>query len=257
MQIYDGELSEITRYLENKKDLSLQDQEQDFRNLLRYVEKFKRIEPGIKMLEIGTGTGWFPILCKAKGLSCKGLEISPQLIAYARQQGARIGIEPEIELGNLEDTDLGTSQYDVVLASSVFEHVEHWRKGLAKVFEALKPGGVLFFESTNKFSLTSGEYPFPLYGWLPDSWRYRLRIARQGPDVMKLGIDFNQFTYFKLRRVFRELGFSRIYDRVQVVEEGWVQKPLRRKVLIASKRFSLLRHLVLFFFNSTTFVCIK
>jgi hypothetical protein len=33
----------------------------------------------------------------------------------------------------------------------------------------------------NKFSLKSGEYAFPLYGWLPNSLRYKLRIAGQGP----------------------------------------------------------------------------
>lgn len=257
MQIYDTDLSDITRYIEEKKDLSLQDYEQPFRQMLRYVEKFKQIGPETRMLEVGTGTGWFPILCKLKGLSCKGLEISPQLIAYARQQGAKLGFEPDIELGNLEESDIGTAQYDVIMCSSVFEHVEHWRKGLEKVYQALKPGGVLFFESTNKFSFTSGEFGFPLYGWLPDALRYRLRIARQGPDIMKLGIDFNQFTYFLLRSVFRKIGFSQIYDRVQIVDPSWVQHPLRRKVLVGCKHFSPLRHLVLFFFEGTTFVCIK
>ena len=257
MQIHDTEISEITRYIENQKDISLEVKEEQYRQMLRYVEKFKKIDAGTKILEIGTGTGWFPILCMTKGLQCKGLEISPQLIEYARQEGAKFGVVPDIELGNLEESDLGASQYDVVMCSSVFEHVEHWRKGLEKVFRALRPGGILFFESTNKFSLVSAEYDFPLYGWLPDSWRYRLRIARQGPDVMKLGIDFNQFTYFNLRRVFKELGFSGIYDRVQVVDESWVQKPLRRKVLVACKHFSPLRHMVLLFFEGTTFVCVK
>lgn len=257
MQIHDTELSDVSRYIENQKKISLQEKEEKFRQLLRYVEKIRPVDPETLMLEVGTGTGWFPILCKVRGLQCKGLEISPQLIAHARQEGAKLGVVPDIELGNLEESDLGTERYDVILCSSVFEHVEHWRKGLEKVFQALKPGGVLFFESTNKFSLVSAEYDFPLYGWLPDSWRYRLRIARQGPDVMKLGIDFNQFTYFQLRRVFRELGFSQIYDRVQVVEENWVQKPLKRRVLVACKHFSPFRHLVLFFFEGTTFVCVK
>jgi SAM-dependent methyltransferase len=257
MQIHETELADVTRYLESKRDLSLQDYEQPFRQMLRYVEKFKPIGRETKMLEIGTGTGWFPILCRMKGLSCRGLEISPQLIAYALEQGAKVGVEPDLELGNLEETDLGTATYDVIFCSSVFEHIEHWRKGLEHVYRALKPGGVLFFESTNKFSLTSGEFNFPLYGWLPDAWRYRLRIARQGPDIMKLGIDFNQFTYFRLRKVFRELGFSQIHDRVQVVAPDWVLSPVRRNVLRACKHFSPLRHLVLFFFEGTTFVCIK
>ena len=85
--------------------------------------------------------------------------------------GYAYGVVPEIALGNIEDTEIGTAQYDVIIASNVFEHVELWREGLRKIAVALKPGGLLFFESTNKFSFTSGEYSaFPLYGfygWLP------------------------------------------------------------------------------------------
>ena len=135
--------------------------------------------------------GWFPILCKANGLQCKGLEISPQLIKAAIELGAENGIEPDIELGNVEETDIGTGQYDVIVASSVFEHVERWRDGLKRIYQALRPGGVLFFESSNKFSLKPTEYPIPFYGALPDRMRYRLRIMAQGPEIMKLGIDFN------------------------------------------------------------------
>ena len=134
--------------------------------------------------EIGTGTGWFPLLCKKNGLNCKGLEISPQLIEYAREVGRTYGIEPDIELGNLENTDLGRSTYDVIIASSVFEHVEYWQQGLKKIYDALTLGGVLFFESTNKFSFTSGEYTaVPLYGWLPNAARYKLRKMVHGEDI--------------------------------------------------------------------------
>ncbi|MGA2770181.1 MAG: hypothetical protein ABSG26_05135 [Bryobacteraceae bacterium] len=55
-----------------------------------------------------------------------------------------------------------------------------------------------------EFSFVSSEYRgVPLYGWLPNALRYRLRVAVHAPDIMKLGIDFNQFTYFGLRRVFK------------------------------------------------------
>ena len=67
--------------------------------------------------------------------------------------GKRNGIVPDIELGNVEDTDIGKDRYDVIIASSVFEHVEYWRRGLEKVYTALKPNGALFFESTNKYML--------------------------------------------------------------------------------------------------------
>jgi SAM-dependent methyltransferase len=208
------------------------------------------------MLEVGTGMGWFPVLCKANGLQCKGLEISPRLIQAAMELGAENGIEPDIELGNVEDTDIGTGEYDAIVASSVFEHVEKWYDGLKRVYRALRPGGVLFFESTNKFSLTSGEYPAPLYGWLPDRLRYRFRIMMQGPEIMQLGIDFNQFRYPQLRRVFREIGFKTMLDVVDLADLGRLHG-LKKAVMWTAKRNGLARSILLTFMDATTLVCIK
>jgi 2-polyprenyl-3-methyl-5-hydroxy-6-metoxy-1,4-benzoquinol methylase len=199
------------------------------------------------------------LLCKANGLQCKGLEISPQLVEFAMQMGKRNGIVPDIELGNVEDSDLGVEKYDVVIASSVFEHVEHWRAGLAKLYAALKPGGVLFFESTNKFSFAqSGEYgAVPLYGWLPNAARYRLRMAVHGKEIMKLGIDFTQFMHGMLRREFRKLGFQRTLDLVDLVDAERMT-PLKRTVTLCCRAFRPFRFLLLtFVMPSTTFVCVK
>jgi SAM-dependent methyltransferase len=256
MRIHEEEPKAIKDYLEKHRGTTLADEEPTFRNYMARIEKFKTVDASTRMIEIGIGTGWFPILCKAKGLSCKGLEISPHLLEYARALGAQMGAEPDLELANIEEYDLGHEQYDVIIASSVFEHVEHWEIGLKKVFDALRPGGVLFFESTNKFSFKSGEFSFPLYGWLPDFLRYRLRIAAQGPDIMHLGIDFNQFRPGLLRRVFRKLGFSRIVDGVDLADPaaktGW-----KRSVLAAGQKSAALKTLMLTFMEVTTFVCVK
>ena len=203
MKIYHEAPADVTKYIANFGGISLEEKRPQFENFLRAIEVYKPLTSDTEILEVGTGTGWFPLLCNLRGLRCKGLEISPQLIAVAKEIGRQRGIEPDIELGNLEDYSLPDEKYDVVLASSVFEHVEDWRTGIHKLWKTLKYGGLLYFESTNKFSFISGEYVgIPLYGWLPNSWRYGLRKAVHGRDIMKLGIDFHQFTpRFPSRRI--------------------------------------------------------
>jgi SAM-dependent methyltransferase len=148
--------------------------------------------------------------------------------------------------------------YDVVIANSVFEHVEYWRKGLTAIHRALKPGGVMFFESTNKWSITSGEVPWmPCYGFMPNWLRYGFRKVVHGRDIMQNGIDFHQFTYRGLRRAFREIGFSKFHDRVALVDPSQVQSPLKRSVLQICKSNVVVRSTVLTFFETTTFVCVK
>jgi hypothetical protein len=78
-----------------------------------------------------------------------------------------------------------------------------------------------------------------------------------GRDIMQNGIDFHQFTYWGLRREFRALGFSQSYDRVALVDPAQVSNPIKRTVLRLCKSSRVARALVLTFFETTTFVCIK
>ncbi|MEW6334631.1 MAG: class I SAM-dependent methyltransferase [Thermodesulfobacteriota bacterium] len=258
MRIHQEDLSDVTRFIEGLKHLRLDDKEHDYQWVMKRITKFKKITPETKILEIGTGIGWFPILCKRHGLSCKGLEISPQLIEYGKRLGRSIGIDADIELGNVEETDLGREQYDVIVASSLFEHVENWQSGLTRIYEALTAGGLMFFFSTNKYCPKSGEYPMPFYSWLPDTWRYRLRMARQGADIMKLGIDFHQFTYGRLRRFFHGLGYARVLDLFDIVGLDLERPTLLKKTLIkTARRLPALKTVPLTFVRGTMFICLK
>ena len=260
MRVHNEKLGEVDRYIRNFGHQELSGKIPEYERVIRYLEKARKIDSHTRILEIGTGTGWFPILCQLNGLHCKGLDISPQLIELAMDLGRRHGIVPDIELGNVEVDDIGVEKYDAIIASSVFEHIEFWRPALTNIYRALRPGGALFFESSNKYMLNfgAGEFGgFPFYGWLPDRARYELRKVTHGKDVMKLGIDFHQFTYPQLRRAFGETGFRKILDVIDLLDiEG--RKGLKRRVLSAAKSSRPMRRLVLtLFVDATTFVCRK
>lgn len=254
---YDLQL--VNEYLRRQSHIGLEDLEYQFENTIKRINKFKRINPDTRILEVGTGSGWFPILCKKRGIFCEGLEICPQFIEYAKTFGRRYGIEPNIMLGNIEEADIGTSKYDIIIALSTFEHVEHWQKGIKNIFNALKPEGLFCFYSTNKFCPFSGECHYPFYGWLPDKCRYRIRTLRKGEDIMKLGIDFNQFNYFQLKRFFKGVGFSNIYDQFEIIDSDNLIKPKLWKTIVLKmmKVFKPMRLVGLIFSPGTLFMCTK
>jgi SAM-dependent methyltransferase len=256
MQVHQEAIPEITRYLENKKHLSVEDMRPDYEAYLRTVGRFKKITPETRILEVGTGTGWFPLLAKIDGLNVRGLEISPQLRDFALEWGKKYGVVPDIQLGNLEESDVGDNEFDIVIANSVFEHVEHWEIGVQRVAKALRPGGILYFCSTNKFSPVSYEYPMLFYGWMPNQMRYKFRQSKDGAEIMKLGIDFNQFRYPELRRAFRQAGFRKIMDRIDVVDTSQMSGAKAAAVNLL-RSSSLLKWPVLTFCDATVFVCEK
>jgi len=257
MHIHYEELQDVARYIENHSHITLEEQTPTLENILNNIKRNIKLDPNSKILEIGVGSGWFQIYCKQQGLQISGLEISPQLMEVALEYGRRHGTELDLEVGNIEDTDIGVAAFDVIVASSVFEHVEDWQRGVQKIFDALKPGGLFYFDSTNKFSFVSGEYSFPLYGWMPNSWRYRLRKARQGEDIMKLGIDFHQFTYPQLRGFFRSVGFSKVLDLVDFKDLDRIGSYKKRVVFNSMKKSKPLKHLALTFLPATMFICVK
>ncbi len=249
----------VAGYLDQRKETFFDEMESEFNTVMKLIGQYKPLTPQTQLLEIGTGTGWYQIRCKQQGIPCRGLEIDADLAACAMDLGKRHGVVPDIQVGSIEATDIGTARYDVIIANSTFEHVEDWRKGLAKVYAALKPGGVLYFGSTNKFSLRSGEYSIPFYGWLPNAWRYGLRRAIQGDAIMEWGIDFNQFRHSQLRRFFTRLGFSKVLDRTQFLDPDNLNNPTAAKKLLLRvlRRYQVLKHPVLLFATDTMFICIK
>jgi SAM-dependent methyltransferase len=205
---------DVTKYLQQIVPAVKQ---QEFRSTLGVLQQFHDFSQPTKLLEIGTGSGWFQILGLQEGIDWEGVELSEPLVESSKRLAAEFGLNPKISVGNIEGVELPKNYYDVIVATSVFEHVPDWQPCIEKIYSALKPGGIFYFTSTNKFSPVSGEYPkLPLYGWLPDKVRYWIRVRNQGPGIMLFGVDFHQFTFPGLRREFRRVGFSQVLDIVQM-----------------------------------------
>ena len=76
---------------------------------------------------------------------------------------------------------------------------------------------------------------------------------------MKLGIDFNQFNHFQLKRFFSDLGYEKIIDQFGVVERSSLIKQGLWKIAVLKLVHYLkpLRWLGLLFAGGTLFICIK
>jgi SAM-dependent methyltransferase len=213
----------------------LEQYEPEFEAYLRRIGKFIDLEPGARVLEVGAGSGWFMVLCRRRGIRCEGIEHNPFCIELAKGLGRRNGFDLDIQEANVESLPLPPDTYDLIVAMSVLEHVADYRRALTAVHRGLKPGGVFFLTSTNKFSFRSGEYPLPLYGWLPYRLRRAIRVLNQGPRIVdSAGIDFNQFTYFGLRRDLLRAGFTDVYDKFDFLEPDDVARRTPLRLLAAN-----------------------
>jgi 2-polyprenyl-3-methyl-5-hydroxy-6-metoxy-1,4-benzoquinol methylase len=234
--------------------------EADFDYILRLLRAVRPVEPGDRMFEIGAGIGWLQVLGEVRGFRCEAVEHNEAMIVAATQLGSEYGVTPTIHHGDATTWDYGTDRWDVIVATSVFEHIRDHRPLMAKLHAALAPGGALYLYSTNKFSLRSGEFEgVPLYGWLPYGVREHIRLrAPGGHDVVETAhMDFNQFTYWGLKRDLRQAGFVRVLDRIDLADPQGHEQPGRRALVTAVKTMPPLRMLARIFESGNTVIAVK
>ena len=253
--------ADLRGYVEEQHAIPLESRAHELDTDLRRFAKLVPVEPGTRLVEAGMGSGWWAVLAAKRGLRCTGVEHHPELADLARERAQDQGVDLDVRVAGIEDVSLEPGAYDIAVANSVLEHVPDYRAALENIYRALRPGGLLYFNSTNKFALRSGEYPpIRLYGWLPYGVRERIRIKRQNPlAVASRGMDFNQFTYPGLRRTLREVGFAQVVDIYDLLDVGDLNHPTiaRRTAMRAYKRFRPLKHLITTFSDGTYFYCVK
>jgi 2-polyprenyl-3-methyl-5-hydroxy-6-metoxy-1,4-benzoquinol methylase len=103
---------------------------------------------GSRYLDVGCDTGSFALaFAKQTGACPEGIDIAARAVAEANRNGLKAVCAP------LESAPAEMTDYAVISATDVIEHLVDPVAFLAEVRQRLKPGGVLYFETPNVTSL--------------------------------------------------------------------------------------------------------
>jgi SAM-dependent methyltransferase len=140
------------QFYTTEKPLYISQQREDLEwwNLV-YAERyalFERLLGGdrARLLDVGSGPGFFLLNGQDRGWRVRGLEPSPVAAAHARSLGV-----PVTE-GFLTDDAATLGRYDVVHLNEVLEHIPDPRAVLRQVNALLDPGGLIAVMVPNDYS---------------------------------------------------------------------------------------------------------
>lgn len=116
-----------------------------FKKSLKKYAPFILTQSSPLLLDIGCGTGDFLRIASKNRWNIAGVEISPQGSISANQLLERNCVYT----GDLLDLDLPDNYYDVITIFHVIEHLIDPLSTLKKIYQLLKPNGILFVETPN------------------------------------------------------------------------------------------------------------
>ncbi len=101
--------------------------------------------PGLRVLDIGCGTGSLTLLIKRlhPDVEVVGLDPDPKALAIARQKAERAGLTLQLDRGFSDPLVYPDASFDRVFSSLMFHHLTHLEKlaTLREVRRVLRPGG--------------------------------------------------------------------------------------------------------------------
>lgn len=168
----------------------------------------------VRLLDVGAGYGDF-LHCAAKeGWNVSGFEFSPAVAKLSRE---KYGIP--LAVGDLFEMPFPTQSFDVITMWHVLEHLADPKAVLRRLFELLRPGGVLVLEVPNLNCLVRKSYRVPmtvnlhLYHFSPTTLSSLASAA--GFKVLRTHAGNTGFLYSRRAKIYAKKAFyacSRILE---------------------------------------------
>ena len=121
----------------------------------RWKEQFKRLLPtnkNLKVLDIGTGPGFFTIILEELGYSnITGVDYSYKMLEVARENIKTYGKE------NAQNLEFEPESFDIIVSRNLTWNLEKPQQAYSEWLRVLKPKGALFIFDANWYAFLQNE----------------------------------------------------------------------------------------------------
>lgn len=110
---------------------------------LTEIEKYLPDRGQLKILDIGTGTGYFAFLLASKGHQVTGIDLTEEMIEEAKKTADLLQIQAEFCVMDAEEPEFAEEEFDVIVTRNLTWQLPHLEQAYSKWYGLLKKDGVL------------------------------------------------------------------------------------------------------------------
>ncbi|OGY45508.1 MAG: hypothetical protein A2744_02355 [Candidatus Buchananbacteria bacterium RIFCSPHIGHO2_01_FULL_44_11] len=115
-----------------------------FKNQWKVYSSFiKNPQPGMKVLEPGSGRGSISCYFAAHGFDCYLLDTSAEILAVAKDIFKENNLPAHYVCEDALHMSFSDNYFDVIVHCGLLEHFEDYRQALIEQYRVLKPGGII------------------------------------------------------------------------------------------------------------------
>ncbi len=142
------------------------------------------LAPGARVLELGCGTAALAAAVARRGADVVASDIGLRWLVLAAQRFRDEGVSgASLVCCSAESAPFADGSFDLVVASDVIEHVNDIDAFVAGCARLLRPGGLLFLATPNRYSLgLEPHVRLPALGYLPRPLAVRAARAMRDAD---------------------------------------------------------------------------
>lgn len=98
-------------------------------------------QPGERVLDLATGTGWSSRLAAARGARVTGVDIAADLLAAARQRAEEEGLDIDYQIGDAESLPFEHDAFDAVVSTFGIMFASRPEAAASELARVTRPGG--------------------------------------------------------------------------------------------------------------------
>jgi ubiquinone/menaquinone biosynthesis C-methylase UbiE len=195
------------------------------------VVRFANIARGNEVLDVGCGTGVLALTAARLGARVTGLDLTPELVARAKENAALMKLEAVFQQGDAEALPFGDARFDFVVSQFGHMFAPRPEVAIAEMLRVLKPGGTIAFATwpphlmTGRAFALMGKYGPPLPPGVspPVQWGDPGTVRERLGSAVK-DLTFSSDTMFfqclspQHNRLFMEQNFGPAKKLIQMLE---------------------------------------